>query len=118
MEKKNSSFLSLQKIVKPKKQGWEEAASSLAGTTVLLEAASAALLEASEQAVAEAAAAAAEAVAEATKKASPSSRWPAALALGASRWSLVGLVGRAAAPEVSGGEREGLACWPLDCDAA
>ena len=37
----------------------------------------------------------------------------AALALGASRWSLVGLIGRAAAPE--GGE---LACWPLDCDVA
>lgn len=96
---------------------------------MLLEAASAALLETSEQAVAEAAEAAeAAAAASSTAAAAPpaaaatttaSSRWPAALALGASRWSLVGLVGRAAAPEVSGGEGEGgLACWPLDCDAA
>ena len=102
---------------------------------MLLEAASAALLEASEQAVAEAAAAAAEAAAVSSSSpafssaaaaaaseppASPS-RWPAALALGASRWSLVGLIGRAAAPEVSSsgeGEQGGLACWPLDCDAA
>ena len=100
---------------------------------MLLEAASAALLEASEQAVAEAAAAAAAAAAvsssssssssnSASSASSPSpSRWPAALALGASRWSLVGLIGRAAAPEVgSGGEggEQGLECWPLDCDAA
>ena len=85
---------------------------------MLLEAASAALLEASEQAVAEAAAAAAAAAVSSSSSStssssSPPSRWPAALALGASRWSLVGLIGRAAAPE--GGE---LACWPLDCDVA
>ena len=93
---------------------------------MLLEAASAALLEASEQAVAEAVEAAREQQQQLAAAASSSSlsKWPAALALGASRWSLVGLIGRAAAPEKKKKRAEdqvdcddgGVLCWPLDCD--